>query len=363
MSKYQGVYLRDNLADDGTQPSVGPGSVSPDIICYQNQLLLWRDAYDNYGRYLCKEFLHTAKNNIYIRARNLSSEPQSCRVKVFYSSLNILMNPPDWNPVQTSGGAAEVSLAGERDAHLLQPGEMGLVEEAFQLYRVEDENLKYCILAVCSDKNGEFLNIPDRFDDNEAVFDFLHGHAQIALNNIVVKNPFQRTFSQSVVFGNHDSEPRAFTFFITVNYGMENLHGCKLELACTHIRCPFRWEIDLDRAVTHYEVAVSLPGAFLASMDVTLTAPGEDGPGPFCITIENMLALTDQHPIAQKCGVAGNAAGCYALLGAASLCSPGTLETLPTRKTLSERPAFRLSNSLYWKAGAERETRGPHARQ
>ncbi len=109
---YQGIYIRDTLKDTGEVPSVQTPTYSPDIICYQNNLLTSDLARETYDKYICKSFVNRRVNNIYVRARNISDKTLQGKVKAYYASLNILYNPAKWNALATASDREVVNLAG-----------------------------------------------------------------------------------------------------------------------------------------------------------------------------------------------------------------------------------------------------------
>lgn len=82
--------IRDTLKDDGTVPSSETPTYSPDIICYQNNILTYSDAISSYQSYICKSFLQDSINLVYVRAKNNTGMETKGEVKAFYSPLTLL---------------------------------------------------------------------------------------------------------------------------------------------------------------------------------------------------------------------------------------------------------------------------------
>lgn len=65
MGKYQGIYIRGNFTDKGDIPSgTAVPTYSPDVICYQNNLLLPIVAETSYAKSINMTFINDSINNI-----------------------------------------------------------------------------------------------------------------------------------------------------------------------------------------------------------------------------------------------------------------------------------------------------------
>lgn len=238
--------IRDTLKDDGTVPSLETPTYSPDIICYQNNILTYTDAVDSYHSYICKSFLQDTVNLVYVRAKNNTGKDNYGEIKAFYSPLTLLYIPKDWKPLYTEEKEAVVELR-EPHRESIGAGSVALCRKPFLLHSVEDPNLHHCMMAVSRIKGEEWLQLPDRFPGGDHdLWEFLRSHSNIAYNNIVIEQGFMHQHSEYVKVGNHNSYEEQYV----VRFSLENdgrykagtFGSCnigKIQMLSTDIDYPF----------------------------------------------------------------------------------------------------------------------------
>ncbi len=238
--------IRDTLKDDGTVPSSETPTYSPDIICYQNNILTYSDAISSYQSYICKSFLQDSINLVYVRAKNNTGMETKGEVKAFYSPLTLLYIPKDWKPLYTEDKEEIVEL---REAHKEYVGIDSVVlgKKPFVLQRVEDPNLHHCMMALSRIKGEEWLKLPEKFDKGDKdLWEFLRQHSNIAYNNIVIEEGFVRQHSEYVKVGNHNSYEEKYVVRFSLEgsgrYKAGTFGSCnigKIQMLSTDIDYPF----------------------------------------------------------------------------------------------------------------------------
>ncbi|MEG2568984.1 MAG: hypothetical protein RSA84_22535, partial [Acinetobacter sp.] len=267
---FDGIYIRDTLRDTGTIPSIDLApTYSPDIICYQQQTLSYLDAKKTYEQNICKQFKQDFPNNIYVRAKNLSSTAKTSKVRAYYASLNILFTPNQWKPMNTMNPSSglEPDLVYINGNTTIPAGQIAICRDAFYLMEVENPLLHHCILAMCSTYNTQtkthsWPTPPTTFVNNQALWQFLRDEPRMAYNNIVIVQPTMQTVSKSVYYANNDDRERKFNVAISVTEGLDTLVGTKLMLQSTNVVNPFSVEQEIKAGQTNYSNEVILPAKF-----------------------------------------------------------------------------------------------------
>lgn len=295
---YQGIYIRDTLKDTGEIPSVQTPTYSPDIICYQNNLLTSDLARETYDKYICMSFINHRVNNIFVRARNISDKTLQGKVKAYYASLNILYNPAKWTAMMTASNQNIVNLVVDASRDV-PPGSVAVVEEAFQLDYIGDSKQHYCMLAVCNNVDGSWIELPQSFSGDAELWRFLQQHPQMAYNNIVVEDAFYGYAAKNIQFGNYDNAAREFELRVTVTGGAESLKDCKMQLISTNAHCQFDIRFELDSPANVYAHRVKVPAHYDGVFTAVISAPNAQK-RDFAFTVENMLVTVAEDNIPEK---------------------------------------------------------------
>lgn len=273
-------HIRRNQNDLGIVPLEGtPPTMSPDIICYQNGVLTYKEAVDSYSKYICKHFLQSFANLIYVRGRNNTDVEQNGEVKLYYSPLTLLYLPDKWMPMKT---VSEKNIIELRQAmhEKAEPGAVVLCSEAFILFDVENPKLHHCMLAMSRQKGEEWLKLPTSFNGDKGLWDFLRSHANIAYNNIVIEIGFSNHHSEVVMIGNHNDYEELYAVRFSLAsmdcYGNSTFGDCnigRIQMLSTDIDCSFEYNIypegDKSSAVSQ---AFRLPSMSNKSIIITYFA-------------------------------------------------------------------------------------------
>lgn len=272
--EYKALFIRDTLEDQGTIPSVnGAPTYSPDIICYQSDLLSLRDASIAYDRYLCKEFLQGDVNNIFIRVKNNGDHTIEGKIKAFYAPLNLLYQPEKWKPLYTENGDSVISAVCEKAESGVLAGKVGMGERAFRLNEVENPNLHHCMMGLVSNEDGSFIDLPKDFYNDNGLWQFLRNHPQIAYNNITIVQPQMRVFETPVQYGNYDETSRKYVLSIDVTDGLESLEGTEILIQSTNVRRPFSYKQVISAQTASYSCEYTVEGKVFDYFDFAVVMP------------------------------------------------------------------------------------------
>lgn len=276
-SKYEGIFIRDTLKDTGMIPSVtGSPTYSPDVICYQEETLSIDDAIATYGQYICQKFKQNHPNNIYVRVKNNADKALAGKVKVFYAPITLLYTPNFWMPILTSDGEQEVSLICKSSSDQVNAGEIGLCAKAFRLDAVEKPKEHHCMMGIVSNENGSFIKIPDKFNGDSDLWEFLRNNPQIAYNNITIVNQVPDTLSLPVQYGNHDDTVRKFVLNIDIMDGLNTLEGAQIIVSSANGTHPFTYCETIQKDVSSYSCEYTVDGCFYDYMDFKIIMPNHD---------------------------------------------------------------------------------------
>lgn len=221
------VLFRDNLGDDGSLPSHGSYSGSPDIIVHTDVGDPDTFFKDNYDAYVTEAVDKKSRiNYIYTRVKNVSSNEVKGRLQVYASSASLFMHPSKWlnnilyTPEDESGN--KYSFA-EFDA---QPGSIAVGGKPLILSGVDNTN--FCLVGIACDEKG-----PELTTDFKSYSDFvtwIHKNRGVCLRNMSAINistlkDYEASYSLENPFS---SEPPAASLYVYVSdvvvgtvYGVE----------------------------------------------------------------------------------------------------------------------------------------------
>lgn len=275
---YKGLFIRDTLEDRGTIPSVtGAPTYSPDIICYQSEILSLRDAAISYDRYLCKKFRQGDVNNIFVRVKNNGEHTIEGKIKAFYAPLTLLYQPSEWIPLSTEIGEDTIPVISDGVENGVLPGKVGMGERAFKLDSVGDPKMHHCMMGLVSNEDGSFIDLPADFIDDHGLWAFLRTHPQIAYNNITIVQPEKRVFKTPVRYGNYDEAARKFVLNVEVTEGLETLDGTEMLVQSTNLRRPFSYKQIISAGVSSYSCEYTVGGRVFDYLDFAFVMPHYSG--------------------------------------------------------------------------------------
>jgi hypothetical protein len=116
MAQYTDLYLRNTLKDTGNVPRQGAMSSSPDIIPWGTDLQIDPPPQTyfsgNYNTDPGRGLIADAWNYLYLRSKNLGSNPSTGDAYLYWAPSSLLLYPDQWkvNAMTTSSGAKSVKL-------------------------------------------------------------------------------------------------------------------------------------------------------------------------------------------------------------------------------------------------------------
>lgn len=216
-TQYTDIFVRDSFADDGTIPSTGNPTASPDIIPLQGGSLGFPKAATTYplppGPDLGLPVAPGHVNNIYVRAKNNGTAPSSGTVNLFYSASNLMLAPP-WNPISTPAGSAVATMLDVAQSSTIAGGAICLSNPAFLLTNVPalPPNAHYCLVAVINTPLHP-ITIPASFATNADFALWVQQNPAVGWRNIAL-----------VPGGNAQ---------LVATYGFSNLTASQWVILCT----------------------------------------------------------------------------------------------------------------------------------
>lgn len=168
------VYMRDNVADTGTEPYQG-GTLcwSPDIIVRPSAVAnpdvafgptTWNDAN------LCSEIEFGQENHIYVRMHNRGNVPDDVTVSVYWTQASGFLHPATWNPL----GTVTVNSVGAGEKRVANP----ILWPKANVPPIGH----YCLIAVVN-SDRDPLTVPGPFASIGEYLDFIRNHNNICYRN------------------------------------------------------------------------------------------------------------------------------------------------------------------------------------
>ncbi|MEN6317351.1 MAG: C13 family peptidase [Syntrophaceae bacterium] len=181
------LYMRDNLSDNGVEPTPGGGlSTSPDINHYRNQLLdptttlLSPSAIDRDDLF---EDIEIGQSNwIYVRVRNRGYSATDANVDIYWTPSSALPTPSTWNYL----GTINVPSVGPDSWTVGGPLEWASGD-------IPPEN-HYCFVALLTNAQDPS---PDRSSvtDWNSFYDLIRGNNNVVWKNFDVHNMFAGSYA------------------------------------------------------------------------------------------------------------------------------------------------------------------------
>lgn len=106
LGEWNDILLRDSLEDIGVIPSPGYPYTSPDVICTQQQQVDPTQFTQNYGSDPNLPVIAKQNNFMYVRGKNLGTQPSGGTVYLYWCESSLLMLPDQWkqNAMQANVG-------------------------------------------------------------------------------------------------------------------------------------------------------------------------------------------------------------------------------------------------------------------
>lgn len=278
MGNHNGFLVRTNLSDTGDVPRIGQYTRSPDVICYRDGLLSVKDASDKYGIYLDRGFLQHGTNNIYVRAKNISSGSLSGKARLYHAPFNVLLIPGRWSPVTTVSGDEVVNLVGidgnNTVVRSVPQNSVALTEQAFQLKSVSMAKTNHhCLLGLTALENEKFIDFPERFTTNNEAWEFVQQNPQLGQNNISIQQLDSRVAQLGIDFGNHNDVSGEFIMNVTPLTGGLSLIGSEIMIQSTDQSNMFTHKAVFNKDNKDYSFMNMISGKFAGTLNFCITMP------------------------------------------------------------------------------------------
>ncbi len=275
---FTGFLIRDTLADNGTTPTNGAASQSPDIIPYQNNILTDATAVSTYGSNIGIGVLNGAINNIYIRAKNLSSSSQKGSARLYYTLSTLLGQPSQWtnNQVLTAGGSQTSTFEDATtpsNGSNVGAGDIALAEFNLTSLQAPPKGSHYCFISVGT-LTGQSPNIPTSFATNSAFVNWIQSNPNVAWRNFSYQPPNSPTIVTNCQFGNLNNASAEMVFMITATNCPTNT---AVLFQCTSTTPPINVTVNLpspdSEGIQTTSTTQNVPANFSGTMMIQGTAP------------------------------------------------------------------------------------------
>ena len=209
---FDGLLMRDTLADTGTVPSPGYPYSSPDVIAHAQVASPKTFFAANYTSNPNQPVQTGSQVNfIYVRTKNLATSAKAgWYISVYRAQSSFFMTPSIWkhNRLTTQSGANAVSL------DTLNPGQIGVGNDHFVLSGLSSHD--FCLIGVAS--QGPNPTIPDSFDDYAAYIHWVRTNQNVCGNNLTVRSDFAtRQWERLDNFANPENEQVLVAFKTTAS--------------------------------------------------------------------------------------------------------------------------------------------------
>ncbi|WP_455665057.1 hypothetical protein [Phocaeicola sp.] len=267
------LLLRDSLKDQGQVPS--PGSVfdSPDLIVHEQVADPVTFFKSNYNECVCQPLNQKSTINlIYVRVKNLSSEPQMGYVHMYYSNASLFLNPADWvkNKLLTAEGKDYVETG------IIQPGEVGVGVVPF-VFNAK-KGYYYCHVGYVSNQPGT-PEIRTSFANWTEYVQWLHNNTHICMRNFSYQVGRLNYLESSCEFSNCFDVAKSG--ILEVQLIKDFPAGTKLHVVCKQLNKDEY--IEVVAGVRNYPIAVvvapHLRGVATAELTLPAGCPGVQGSG------------------------------------------------------------------------------------
>lgn len=200
MAEYDGLLMRDSLADTGVVPSPGYYYHSPDVIAHAQVADPQTFFAGNYSSNPNQPIQGGSRLNlIYVRAKNLSTAAKSgWFIHAYRANSSLFMTPSIWlgNKLSTASGNDYVTIG------TVQPNQVIVGNDNFVLDAIA--NNLYCLIGVVSATNTP--SIPASFSTYSAYVDWVHQNQNVCGNNLTLVRDYpNRSYERNDSFSNPES--------------------------------------------------------------------------------------------------------------------------------------------------------------
>jgi hypothetical protein len=213
MPQFNGLLMRDSLADTGVVPSPGYFYKSPDIICHSqvaDPKTFFKANYDQNPNQPLQKGSHF--NRIYSRVKNLSASTISNQyVNVYWCQSSLFMTPRLWKPNR---------LCTEDCTHYVSvdPVPAGAIMVSNDQLLMDGKEVGHvCLVGIVSLDQDPGPSIPDDFNTSDQFVAWIRENQNICVHNLSKLQSFpNRQWERLDHIENPDSKPALYTIDVTV---------------------------------------------------------------------------------------------------------------------------------------------------
>ena len=279
MSKqqYDDIFVRDALTDTGSIPFPGRTAfVSPDIIPSQanvvpaSQLISTYDAASTDPSILEQQF-----NNIYVRAKNLSTNSASGTVSLYWSTTSLILTPQSWvgQQIKDASGETSIDLVDENGNTSIAPSGIAVGSGPFVFNAPQvPSGFHYCLIAQVVTAEHPNAIPSEPFTSTADFATWVVNNPAISWLNISVVPANLPTFQQLSNFANLDPDAEEYMFIVK---GSDWPDGTTVNLQSSSIWFSFSYTQTFGSDPTNQLVSTiqTVPGGYSGWVMLTVTPP------------------------------------------------------------------------------------------
>jgi hypothetical protein len=215
MANVTGFLLRTSLSDTGALPRSGTWTGCPDIANAGITALSQNTLTQNYGQ-VWNNLLQGQTNNIYVRAKNLSSAPLTQKAFLFQVPGNLVLRPELWYTkanlvhfVPPNGDPADPATWVDSQDITAGPGEV-TATGAFAWTPQTTEH--HCMVAVIADSWDSVLADYPTGGSMDAMAQWVYSHGNLGWQNVNIQPITSNIYEASTGFSNSEQKDENVTF-------------------------------------------------------------------------------------------------------------------------------------------------------
>jgi hypothetical protein len=215
MANVTGFLLRTSLSDTGTLPRSGTWTGCPDIAIAGVTGLSQNTLTQNYSQ-VWNNLLQGQTNNIYVRAKNLSSAPLTQKVFLFQVPGNLVLRPEIWYSkanlvrfVPPNGDPTDPATWVDSQDITAGPGDV-TATGAFTWTPQTTEH--HCMVAVIADSWDSVLADYPTGGSMDAMAQWIYSNGNLGWQNVNIQPLTSTIYEASTSFSNSEQKDENVTF-------------------------------------------------------------------------------------------------------------------------------------------------------
>lgn len=272
MSNYNDLYMRDALDDSGVIPYMGATAYfSPDIIPAQLQVIPASTLINSYGQNPSNTDINAQQvNNIYVRAKNLSSSSASGTISLYYAPTSLILLPDQWQHNQVGSALSIVDVNGNTS---LAVGAIGVGSSAFTFIAPPvPQGFHYCMIGqvVTSAHPNPIPTAP--FANSAAFVTWVVGNPAICWRNVNIVPASLPAYQQGANFANLDPVAEQY-MFIVIGTNFPNNTSVNIQSTGSGLSFNYTQQFGPPNAGQNVTTIQTVPASYISSVLLTVTPP------------------------------------------------------------------------------------------